>query len=247
MYFNRSIDDIKRRREEETKKCIFFSFINLTIHLSKLPYMKMSSSSSQNEFSHRQGSIMSLPDEEDQTTIASDRFPTQQHRSDANDYSRASNLEDVQTASIDLQTVPDTSTDENPTSEEESREIVNNDQKYRSQSRSDSTDDLTTSFGFQQQTDSIVHISKEDNTSFDYESIIQSQKLYYDPHPELIRKPQMIAPLLYTQKVMVKFLKPPSIPLGPLIIREVRPPQPPPPPPLVNSNLRSLSIRFDFL
>lgn len=249
MYFNRSIDDIKRKREKKKKKkkCIFFSFINLTIHLSKLPYMKMSSSSSQNEFSHRQGSIMSLPDEEDQTTVASDRFPTQQHRSEANDYSRASNLEDVQTASIDLQTVPDTSNDDSPTSEEESKELINDDQKYRSHSRSDSTDDLTTSFGFQQQTDSIDHISKDDNTSFDYKAIIQSQKLYYDPNPELIRKPQMIAPLLYTQRVMVKFLKPPSIPLGPLIIREVRPPQPPPPPPLVNPNLISWSITFDFL
>lgn len=189
---------------------------------------------------------MSLPDEEDQTTVASDRFETQQHRSEANEYSRVSNLEDVQTASIDLQTVPDTSNDEGPTSEEDSKEIINNDSNYRTHSRSDSTDDLTTSFGFQQQQSNVIdHISKDDNTSFDYESIIHSQQLYYDPHPELIRKPQMITPLLYKQKVMVKFLKPPSIPLGPLIIREVRPPQPPPPPPLVNFYPFSLSSRFN--
>ena len=52
----------------------------------------------------------------------------------------------------------------------------------------------------------------------------------------------MITPLIYKQNIMVKFLKPPPVPLGPLIIREVRPPQPPPPPPLVSRNLIFLSL-----
>ncbi|CAF4612293.1 unnamed protein product, partial [Rotaria magnacalcarata] len=42
----------------------------------------------------------------------------------------------------------------------------------------------------------------------------------------------MIAPLVYKQNITIKFLKPPPVPLGPLVIREVRAPQPPPPPPL---------------
>ena len=188
---------------------------------------------------------MTLPDDEDQSTSVSDRFSNQQRRSEVVDDGKVSNLEDIQTASIDLQTVSDISYDNAPIStKESSKEISSNDEHYPSQSRSDSTDDLTTSFGFQQQTDSLNRLSREDNTSMDYESIVRSHKLYYDPNPELIRKPQMITPIIYKQNIMIKFLKPPSIPLGPLIIREVRPPQPPPPPPLVSVNLHSSLTRF---
>ncbi|UJR20716.1 hypothetical protein I4U23_023838 [Adineta vaga] len=60
-----------------------------------------------------------------------------------------------------------------------------------------------------------------------------SQGLFQDPSPQLIRRPALGAPQVYTQRVIVKFLQPPPIQAsGPLIIKEVRAPQPPPPPPL---------------
>ena len=67
-----------------------------------------SSSSAQNEFSHRQGSVTSLPDEDDQITTTSDPLPT------VNEYVNVSELEDVQTASIDLETVPDINNEGTP-------------------------------------------------------------------------------------------------------------------------------------
>jgi len=202
----------------------------------------MSSSSSQNEFSHRQGSITSLPDEDDQITTASDPFVAQQNLSPVNEYSKVSNVDnDIQTASIDLQTVPDIPNEKNPSPnwEQSSKEIPINDQNII---RSESPDDLTKSLGFQQSIEHIDHSFTEISPSINYETIVRSQKLYYDPNPELIRKPQMITPIVYKQNIMIKFLKPPSVPLGPLIIREVRPPQPPPPPPLVS---RKLIFVFD--
>ena len=201
----------------------------------------MSSSSSQNEFSHRQGSVTSLPDEDDQITTASDPFIAQQNVSTAHEYSKTPDLDnDIQTASIDLQTAPDVNNekDANPNWEQLSQDISANNQNI---TRSESTDEITTSLGFQQ---SIDPSSTEISSTINYEAIIRSQKLYFDPNPELIRKPQMITPIVYKQNIMVKFLKPPPIPLGPLIIREVRPPQPPPPPPLVN---RTLIFRLDYI
>ncbi|CAF3679950.1 unnamed protein product [Rotaria socialis] len=57
--------------------------------------------------------------------------------------------------------------------------------------------------------------------------------IYKDPNPQIIRRPAAGGPLTYQQKVLVRFLQPPTLPPpGPLIIKEVRPPQPPPLPPL---------------
>jgi hypothetical protein len=212
--------------------------------------MSSASSSSQNEnvYSHRQGSVQSIPDEEDQATVASDPSMTQKRRSSSNGLPKVPNLDDgesvsidreYQIASIDFQTVPDINNEDNTNQnwEQLPRETISiNDQRYQTTTQSDSTDDLTTSFGFQQQDRTT---EQEINPTIDYETIIRSQKLYFDPDPEFIRKPQMIKPLIYKQNVTIKFLKPPPVPLGPLIIREVRPPQPPPPPPLVNRNLIS--------
>jgi hypothetical protein len=194
----------------------------------------MSSSSSQNEFSHRQGSITSLPDEDDQITTVSDPFVAQQNLSPVHEYSKVLDLDnDIQTATIDLQAIPDVNNETNSSSnwEQLSKEILINNQNII---RSDSTDEVTTSLGFQQSIDQIEQSSTEISSTMNYETIVRSQNLYYDPNPELIRKPQMITPIVYKQNIMIKFLKPPPVPLGPLIIREVRPPQPPPPPPLVS-------------
>ncbi|CAF0939709.1 unnamed protein product [Rotaria sordida] len=60
-----------------------------------------------------------------------------------------------------------------------------------------------------------------------------SQGLYQDPNPEVIRRPAPGGLQTYTQRVLIRFLQPPAVPPpGPLVIKEVRPPQPPPPPPL---------------
>jgi len=176
----------------------------------------MSSSSSsqteQEEFSHRQGSIMTIPDEEDQITTTSE--PSILRRTSS------ANIEnESQVANLDLQTVPD-------------EKIV---------SSATSTEDLTASFGFQQTT---VDLPREISPSIDYETIVRKENLFFDPNPELLTKPLMITPVVYKQNIKIKFLKPPSIPLGPLIIQEVRPPQPPPPPPLVSRFC--LLLKFDF-
>ena len=185
----------------------------------------MSSSSSQNEFSHRQGSITSLPDEDDQITTASDPFLAQQNLSPVQEYPLRSDVEnDIQTASIDLQTVPDITNEKNDSTANWEQLSINE----QNLTRSESSDEVTTSLGFQQ---SANQPWMEINPTMNYETIVRSQRLYYDRNPELIRKPQMITPIVYKQNVMIKFLKPPPVPLGPLIIREVRPPQPPPPPP----------------
>jgi hypothetical protein len=221
--------------------------------------MSSNSSQNENEFSHRQGSVTSLPEEDDQITI-NDSNPSQQQQrlTSSNGYSKVPSLDDsqsfhieneYQTATIDLQTVPDISIEDNinPNWTQLSREASVEDHRYHIASQSDSIDDITESFGFpQQQLNSTANLTTEISSTTDYKTFLQSQKLYFDPDPELIRKPQMIAPLIYKQNVTVKFLKPPPIPLGPLIIREVRPPQPPPPPPLVSRNLIFFIIKFYF-
>jgi hypothetical protein len=61
-----------------------------------------------------------------------------------------------------------------------------------------------------------------------------SKGLFQDSNPQIIRKPAPGGVVTYKQNIMVRFLQPPAIPPpGPLIIKEVRPPQPPAPPPLV--------------
>ncbi|CAF3877299.1 unnamed protein product [Rotaria magnacalcarata] len=76
--------------------------------------------------------------------------------------------------------------------------------------------------GFQQRSSSLT-------TSY----ATDSQGLYQDPNPQIVRRPAAMEAQTYVQRVMVRFLQPPPVPPpGPLIIKEVRPPQPPPPPPL---------------
>lgn len=99
---------------------------------------------------------------------------------------------------------------------------------------------ITTSLGFEQaQTDDLYQYnqnlsSEEVNINVDYETIVRSKQLYYDPNPQVIRKTSIAEPIVYNQNIKVRFLQPPPIEQGPLIIKEIRPPQPPPPPPLVN-------------
>ncbi|CAF0824193.1 unnamed protein product [Adineta ricciae] len=58
--------------------------------------------------------------------------------------------------------------------------------------------------------------------------------VYNDPNPEIIRRAAPEGPIVYQQKIFIRFLQPPPVPPpGPLIIKEVRPQQPPPPPPLI--------------
>jgi hypothetical protein len=119
-------------------------------------------------------------------------------------------------------------------------------------SQSDSMTDQTTSFGFQQEEENIFQynqklLSEEINPEMDYETLIRTKDLYFDPDPQIIRKPTPKEPVVYNQNIMVRFLQPPPVPQGPLIIREVRPPQPPPPPPLVNINPYSSKTLFLFL
>jgi len=56
---------------------------------------------------------------------------------------------------------------------------------------------------------------------------------FKDPNPQIIRRPAQNGPVTYSQNIRVRFLQPPAVqPPGPLIIKEVRPPQPPAPAPL---------------
>jgi hypothetical protein len=60
-----------------------------------------------------------------------------------------------------------------------------------------------------------------------------SQGLFQDPNPTVIRRANPSGVQTYQQNIRVRFLQPPPVPPpGPLIVREVRPPQPPVPPPL---------------
>ena len=106
-------------------------------------------------------------------------------------------------------------------------------------SQSDSTNQITTSFGFPQQTSRSHRESPpvEITGDMDYQTLVQTRHLYFDPNPHMLKKTSGTGPVLYKQNVMIRFLEPPAVPVGPLIIREVRPPQPPPPPPLVRPSL----------
>jgi len=60
-----------------------------------------------------------------------------------------------------------------------------------------------------------------------------AQGLFRDHNPQIVRRPAPQGNVTYTQNIRVRFLQPPPVPPhGPLIIREVRPPQPPAPAPL---------------
>ena len=96
-------------------------------------------------------------------------------------------------------------------------------------STSSTSNDQTGTFPFQTNTEEL-------DPQFDYETIIRSKNLFYDPDPQVIRKTPTDNPMVYTQNIMIRFLQPPPVEQGPLIIREVRPPQPPPPPPLVRND-----------
>jgi hypothetical protein len=119
-------------------------------------------------------------------------------------------------------------------------------------SQIDSTTEQTRSFGFHQQPEDMYqyeqNLSREEVSSdMDYETIIRSKHLYYDPDPQVIRKSSTTNPIVYNQNIMIRFLQPPPIIQEPLIIREVRPPQPPLPPPLVSSILCLFNDKFLFL
>ena len=104
---------------------------------------------------------------------------------------------------------------------------------HRSLSRS--SHDRASSLGFQRTTEEL-------DPQIDYETIIRSKNLYYDPQPEVIRKNMSDNSMVYTQNILVRFLQPPPVEHGPLIIREIRPPQPPPPPPLVFERITLLIL-----
>jgi hypothetical protein len=58
-----------------------------------------------------------------------------------------------------------------------------------------------------------------------------NDKFFHDPNPVVIQKKSK--PVTYVQKVALAYYKPPAPPApGPVIIKEVRPPQRPAPPPL---------------
>ncbi|CAF4974647.1 unnamed protein product [Rotaria sp. Silwood1] len=58
--------------------------------------------------------------------------------------------------------------------------------------------------------------------------------LFIDSSPQIIRRTISGSPIMFEQRVTVRYIQPPSVPEpGPLIIKKVRPRQPSPPPPLV--------------
>jgi hypothetical protein len=58
-----------------------------------------------------------------------------------------------------------------------------------------------------------------------------NDKFFHDPNPVVIQKKSK--PITYVQKINLAYYKPPAPPApGPVIIKEVRPPQAPAPPPL---------------
>ncbi|CAF1116556.1 unnamed protein product [Rotaria sordida] len=61
-----------------------------------------------------------------------------------------------------------------------------------------------------------------------------AHNIYRDPNPQIIRRATTGTPVTYEQRVVIRYLQPPTVPEpGPLIIKEVRPAQPPPPRPLI--------------
>lgn len=187
---------------------------------SSSPNRRLSSSSSIDEH-RRQGSLTSLPDgddeDADQKTLTADSLIFHQQYSS----SSASPPPVSSSKGFDLEQAPPTAF------------FLRNDHP----SQSDSTDDISATFEFQSgRVEELEAAAAATSPTAD-----QPAGLFFDPNPEIIRKPQMIAPIIYKQNITIKFLKPPPIPQGPLIIREVRPPQPPPPPPLVRKSSIQLS------
>ncbi|CAF3609616.1 unnamed protein product [Rotaria sp. Silwood1] len=111
------------------------------------------------------------------------------------------------------------------------------DDSYQDVSQLDLTTNKTVNLEIQEQDDTYQYNKdlsfEEINSDIDYETLIRTKHLYNDPDPKVIRKPSLTTPVVYNQKIIVRFLKPPPVQQGPLIIREIRPPQPPPLPPLL--------------
>ena len=129
---------------------------------------------------------------------------------------------------IDLQTAP-----ENSQIDMKSwREILGDQENFR---QPFDAPDLSFDFPFQDPNETST-LPEELDPNIDYETIIRSHNLYYDPNPDIQRRPNNQTSLVYTQNVTVRYLQPPPVPQGPLIIREIRRPAPPPPPPLVSNN-----------
>lgn len=213
--------------------------------------MSTRSSPIENIRSHRQGSVTSLPnDDDEQKTIATDSLAMPSSSSPS--YLSSMKIPDLDEAAPfylrhqsqlsdpgDQTQLESTAADASVTSWNMSS---TNDNRFPLPSQSDSSEAVTTSLGFQL-TNQMEGATAE---RADYAALLQSGQLYFDPNPEIIRKPAMIAPIIYKQNITIKFLKPPSIPQAPLIIREIRPPQPPPPPPLVRLSRLPLLIIFQF-
>jgi len=225
------------------------------------------SSYNTNKYFHRQGTNTSFPARNDQVPIKRNSSMEQ-----LNGYSQISTFDDTQafnvgreyqysgaySTTVNLGAALSNNHNKNNNNNESTINDIHNweqllgdkseiDTSYLDSTQTDLLANQSASFGFQQQPpDQTESLVKEINFTTDYQTFVRSQKLYFDPNPELIRKPQMITPLIYKQNIMIKFLKPPSVPLGPLIIREVRPPQPPPPPPLVSPKLISFFIKLYF-
>ncbi|CAF1299637.1 unnamed protein product [Adineta ricciae] len=224
------------------------------------------SSYNRNAYTYQQGSMISLPDEDDPKTFASEPSILQQSQElsthhlsssasiSSTDQVKLQTLDDSHSLPTDLQTSTISNTEDTIIQNWQhlTGTSIFDEHGYQTVSQSDSVNDVSTSYGIHHQsqqqeeqqqqqefgqTDINYDLNRaspeEISSSIDYETLIRSKQLYFDPNPETIRKPQMISPLVYKQNITIKFLKPPSIPQGPLIIREVRPPQPPPPPPLV--------------
>ncbi|CAF1044339.1 unnamed protein product [Adineta ricciae] len=66
-----------------------------------------------------------------------------------------------------------------------------------------------------------------------YGAEVRGEGLYVDPHPQIIRRDMPVDVRTYEQRIQIRFFQPPPAPpAGPLIIKEVRPPQQAPLPPL---------------
>ena len=216
-----------------------------------------------NKYFYRQEPIISYLNENDQRLS----IATHSTMESSYEYSQMSNEDSTQpfnvdeqyqysdsyqAESIDLQTVPECYTEDNnyqsidvyPTShswEQSCGETLGKNHLYHNSSQSDLTTTKMRNIESAQNDATLKYNQdipfEETNSNADYESIIPTKHLYYDPNPEIIRKSTTTNPVVYNQNIMVRFLQPPPVPLGPLIIREVRPPQPQPSSPLVSLNL----------
>ncbi|CAF4237669.1 unnamed protein product [Rotaria sp. Silwood2] len=109
--------------------------------------------------------------------------------------------------------------------------------KVNSQNPWESTDDKYTSYrttaaASDRINETVIHTNSLEETNRYLEK--SANNIYIDPNPKIIRRTTTEAPVTYEQRVFIRYLQSPVVPSpGPLIIKEVRPPQPPPPPPLV--------------